>query len=224
MAGLQGLDRGLRALELIAQSGTGLTIGQLAADLGVDRAVAYRIVGTLEEHSLTTTTPDKRVRLGGGVLALADHYQPQLLRVVEPLLQRLADDVGASAFLTVAQGVDECVAVAAAEPREHLGAMRVGYRIGARHSVLRGSDGIAILALRAPQRDEPDAVVEARRRGYSVTSGQLQPGATGISGGLHLSAGAEASVGIVTMDDIDVDAVGRLIIGIAGEISAIGQL
>ena len=59
----QTLDRGLRVLELLADSPAGRTVADLAAELDVGRAVVYRLVATLEEHRLASRDADGRVRL-----------------------------------------------------------------------------------------------------------------------------------------------------------------
>ncbi len=47
----QTLDRGLRVLEVVAESADGLTVTELAAALGIGRTVVYRLVVTLEQHA-----------------------------------------------------------------------------------------------------------------------------------------------------------------------------
>ncbi|NUS23976.1 MAG: helix-turn-helix domain-containing protein [Streptomyces sp.] len=206
MATLQGLDRGLRALDLISLSADGLTVADLAARLEVDRAIAYRIVQTLEEHALVSRQ-GKRVRLGAGAATLAGRFRQQLVLLAQPVLQELADATGASAFLTLAHGARECVPVAGAEPAVQHGPMRVGYRIGVRHPLERGANGVAILALQPPSPDDSEDIARARERGYSVTSGQLQQGATGIAAGFEVPGAAGASVGVVAMHEFDVESV-----------------
>ncbi|WP_405741933.1 helix-turn-helix domain-containing protein [Streptomyces sp. NBC_00028] len=206
MATLQGLDRGLRALDLISLSADGLTVADLAARLEIDRAIAYRIVQTLEEHALVSRQ-GKRVRLGAGAATLAGRFRQQLVLVAQPVLQELADAIGASAFLTLAHGARECVPVAGAEPAVQHGPVQVGYRIGVRHPLERGANGVAILALQPPLPDDSADIARARERGYSVTSGQLQQGATGIAAGFEVPGAVGASVGVVAMHEFDVESV-----------------
>ncbi len=205
MATLQTLDRGLVALELIARRTGELSVADLASQLGVHRAIAYRIVATLESHGLVSRGADGYLWLGAAVAQLASRFEPQLRAVARPLLQQLAERTRATAFISVAQG-DECVVVLVVEPEA--GLLRVGYRVGSRHPLTRGAAGIAILAGREPSADEPEAVTEARRAGYSLTRGQLQEGAVGVASPLGKSgspASLEASVGVVAMNDLDTD-------------------
>ncbi|GLW48769.1 transcriptional regulator [Streptomyces sp. NBRC 14336] len=210
MATLQGLDRGLRALDLISRAADGLTVADLAAQLRIDRAVAYRIAQTLEEHALVSRQ-GKRLRLGAGAAALAGRFQQQLVPAAQPVLQELADATGTYAFLTVAHGTRECVPVAGARPAVQQGPVEVGYRIGVRHPLEKGANGVAILALQPPHPDDSEEVTRARERGYSVTSGQLQQGATGIAAGFEVPGAAGASVGVVAMHEFDVESVAGLV-------------
>lgn len=211
MATLQGLDRGLAALVFISQNPAGVTVADVAAHLGVDRAIAYRIVATLDDRALVTQGVGKRLRLGAGVIAMAGRFSSQLIQAAEPSLQGLADAVGAPAFLTVAHGEDECVPVLEADPTLGQGPVRVGYRIGLRYPLDKGASGIAIRALAEPDPGDSPAVREARELGYSHTAGELQRGAVGIAVGFEVPGSLRASVGIVTMDELDPAEVGPLV-------------
>jgi DNA-binding IclR family transcriptional regulator len=205
MARLQSLDRGLRALQVISSEPRGVRIAALAAQLDVDRAVAYRLVETLEAHALVARGPGGRVRLGAGAVVLAGKFQPQLIHAAEPILQELADVTATPAFLTMEQGDDDCIPMLVAEPVAQGAPLQVGYRIGMRHGLDRGANGIAILALRPPHPNEPEEVTLTRKRGYSITSGQLQPGATGVAAGFFAPGPVGASVGVVAINEVDAE-------------------
>ena len=80
--GSQTLDRGLRALELVAASATGLTVQDVADRLGVHRTIAHRLLATLSDHRLVARTPDGRFHAGGGLTALAQGVQSALRETV----------------------------------------------------------------------------------------------------------------------------------------------
>ena len=206
MSTLQTLSRGLQVLEIIARSGSGMAIADIAGALGVHRAIAYRLVATLEEHLLVVRDRDGRVCLGGGLVALSEKYQPQLRATALPVLRALAEDSGATAFLCVAQG-DECVAIKVAEPE--LPMLKVSYRVGTRHPVSRGAAGLAIAMQRPPRRDDSEDLRTARRDGYATTSGQLQEGAIGVAAPLthadRSRSGDEACIGVVAMHSLDTE-------------------
>lgn len=139
----QTLDRGLRVLKLLADTDHGLTVTELAAKLGVNRTVVYRLLATLEQHSLVRRDLGGRARVGLGVLGLAHQVHPLLREAALPALRALAEDIGATAHLTLVDGT-EALAVAVVEPTWT--DYHVAYRTGFRHSLERGAAGRAILA------------------------------------------------------------------------------
>jgi DNA-binding IclR family transcriptional regulator len=204
MSTLQTLSRGIQVLELISRSTSGLQIAEIAKALGVHRAIAYRLVATLEEHLLVTRDADGRILVGGGIVALSDRYQPQLRAEALPVLRALAEDSGGTAFLCIAQG-DECVAIEVAEPEKPL--LKVSYRVGSRHPVTRGAAGLAIAMQRPALGTDPKHLQDARRDGFALTHGQLQAGAIGVAAPLkhasRPSPGTEACIGVVAMHALD---------------------
>lgn len=204
----QTLDRGIRVLQLLAEAHGGLTVTELAAQLRVNRTVVYRLLATLEQHSLVRRDSDGRVRLGLGVLGLARRVQPLLRDAALPVLRRLAEDVGATAHLTIAEG-GEALAVAVVEPSWT--DYHVAYRVGSRHPLSRGAAGQAIMLLRSPH--------PGRGPGYVVTEGELQPGAHGVAAPVLGVAAMEASVGVVALGQLDVAAIGPRVIKAAGELT-----
>ena len=218
---LQTLDRGLQVLALIANRAGGWSIAELAAELGVHRAIAYRLVATLEQHGLIARLRDGRIVTGAGVLRLSANFESQLRTLARPFLQELAEASGATAFLTVAQGED-CTAIQVCEPQAV--DFRMSYRVGSRHPVTAGAAGIAILAARPAAASDGDAVKEARRLGYSLTRGELQKGAVGIASALMGAESEplpfEACVGVVAMEDLDSARCARLVTACARELAA----
>jgi DNA-binding IclR family transcriptional regulator len=199
----QTLDRGLRLLAVLAESDSGRTVTELAADLGVARPVVYRLLATLEEHHLAHRAADGRARLGLGVLALAGRVQPLLRDAAAPVLRRLADDVGATAHLTVVDG-SEALAVAVVEPMWTQ--LHVAYRVGSRHPLDRGAAGRAVLAARAGQH----APVSS--------DGELQPDAHGVAAAWRVGA-IEGSIGVVSLGPMG-PGVGQRVLAAAEQIVA----
>ncbi|MEU3118627.1 helix-turn-helix domain-containing protein [Streptomyces albidoflavus] len=222
MATLQSLDRGLRALSLVSLAPEGLTVAEIATRLGTDRATAYRIVDTLEQHALVARGVGKRIRLGAGAVVFAGRFQPQLVRAAGPVLQELADAAGVAAFLSLAQGDDACVPVLSAEPARQT-IFQVSYRIGAGHPLDKGANGIAILALQPAAEGDSAAVRQAREAGYSVTAGELQQGAVGVAAGFEVPHLLGASVGTVAMGEVDVDRLGELVREAAARLARLGS-
>ncbi len=182
----QTLDRGLRVLRVLAEAPEGLTVTELSASMDVNRTVVYRLVSTLEAHALVRRDPRGRLFVGLGVLGLASAVQPLLRELAVPVLRSLAEAVGCTAHLTVADG-DEALALAVVEPTWT--DFHVGYRVGSRHPLAAGAAGKAIGLLGV-----------SGAAAYAVTSGELQSGAHGLAAPVHGLAGLRASVGIVTLD------------------------
>jgi len=202
----QTLDRGLRVLDVLATVPGGLTVTELSGQLGVNRTVVYRLVSTLEQHTLIRKDTRGRLHVGLGVLHLASAVQPALRDIAVPVLRNLAESVGCTAHLTVADG-EEALAVAVVEPSWT--DFHVAYRVGARHPLSKGAAGKAILSGREPGGPP-----------YMQTSGELQTGAQGVAAPVRGVDGLEASIGIVTLDEVDPQTVGPRVVEAAMEVSS----
>jgi DNA-binding IclR family transcriptional regulator len=205
----QTLDRGLRVLEELAEASGGLTVAELAERVGAPRTAGYRLVATLEAHGFVRRGPDGRVRLGLGVLRLARRVQPLLRESALPALRRLAEDLGATAHLTVAEG-SEALAVAVVEPSWT--DYHMAYRVGSRHPLAQGAAGRAILLARSPAADGGPA--------FAASESELQPGAHGLAAPILDVVGLEASVGVVSFTTFDAAEAAPRVIRAAAEIAA----
>lgn len=183
----QTLDRGLQVLLELGGPGAvaGLTVSELAVRLGVARPVVYRLVATLDARGFVSRGDGGRYRLGLGVARLQYAVRPVLVEVARPVLQDLADQAGATAHLTLAEG-DQALALLVIEPTWT--DFHVAYRVGTRHPLARGAAGRAIL--------EGRQGVASRA---TTTTGELQLGAHGVAAAIPGVPGLEASVGVVTM-------------------------
>ncbi len=198
------LDRGLALLQAVADSESEApTISDLATAIGASRAAVYRLLVPLQERGLVRRDGSK-VRLGLGLLQLAARVTPQLRLAALPSLRELAEAVGATAHLTVADG-DEAQAIAVVEPSWTT--YHVAYRVGTRHPLGRGAAGKAI-GLR-----EQDP-------GWLATTGELQAGASGIAAPVRGVPGLRASVGVVSFQALDGAVVGPLVLAAA---AAVGE-
>lgn len=208
MSTLQTLDRGLEAIEIISQRAAGISPSALADELGVHRAGAYRILTTLEHRHLVAKGHDGLYRLGTGALAVAGRFMSQYRASAQPVVQNLADRSGCTAFVAIADG-DESIAIAVAEPAAR-GSIGISYRVGARHPLEQGADGLAILAQRPERANDSEAVRRSRAQGYAISDGEVQPGAVGVAVGTgdDGSTDVEASIGVIRLGmpgDLDID-------------------
>ncbi len=208
----QTLDRGLRVLKLLADTDHGLTVTELAAKLGVNRTVVYRLLATLEQHALIRRDLGGRATVGLGVLRLAHQVHPLLREAALPSLRSLAEDVGATAHLTLVDGTD-ALAVAVVEPSWT--DYHVAYRTGARHPLDRGAAGRAILQAR----QRTAAARHNGECGYVLTNGDLEEAGAGAAAPLVGVTGVEGSVGVVMLADCVTERVGTRVARAALEVS-----
>lgn len=184
----QTLARGLRVLRVLADNPDGLTVTELAGELATHRAGIYRLLTPLVAERLVARV-EGRYALGLGLVELASAVQPELQEVAVRELRTLADETRATTALTVRDGA-EAVVVAVVQPRST--PMHISYRPGLRHAIDRAAPGVAMLAAGPPLLGERPEVEETRRRGWSITSGELLPGATGVAAAVDPDAAISA--------------------------------
>jgi DNA-binding IclR family transcriptional regulator len=199
-AGSKTVDNGIRILKTLAGHPRGLTTTELASTVGLHRTGIYRLLTTLTSHGLVSQASDGRYQLGLTMIELAGAVRPDLQSISQAPLRELADQTGATAFLSLLDG-DDVVSTVVVEPL-HADA-HVAYRVGTRHPATIGSSGLAILSARPPKAEERDEIRLARSQGYSVSQGELQRGAWGLAAPVRTRAAhAEASVGVVALQPL----------------------
>ena len=161
----QTLDRGLHVLRVLAASPE--RADRHRAGRAGSRSTAPWSTGWSARSSSTRWSAATRGRLhvGLGVLHLASAVQPVLRDLAVPVLRALAEAVGCTAHLTVADG-EEALALAVVEPSWT--DFHVGYRVGSRHPLARVR----------PARRSCSAATGAGVRRHP---GELQPGARGLA-------------------------------------------
>jgi DNA-binding IclR family transcriptional regulator len=134
------------------------------------------------------------------------------------VLQSLADELSATTALTVRDGEDAAVVLDVRSPRN--ADLHITYRPGLRHPVAIAASGMAILAGNPARAGERPEVTEARRRGWTESTGELLPGATGVAAPV-IAAGeiAEAAVSAVWIGDRDAARMARPVIAAAAAIA-----
>ncbi|WP_082594325.1 IclR family transcriptional regulator [Phycicoccus sp. Soil802] len=185
---VQSVGRAFALLERIARQPEGARLSELADGAGLHRSTAHNLLATLE--ALGYIAQDRKggsYRLTGKVnqLQRLDAAAEQALRArIRPVLQRVSEASGESAFLALVTGHDYlCVdAVQSVKP------LHLAVRPGERKSLLGEALGHALLAadhdLAASVRGEdPQAfeghareVAEAERNGFALDLDSQQAG------------------------------------------------
>ena len=198
----QTLSRGLRSLEILADAPRALSIAELSTELGVHRSIAYRIVRTLEDHSLIVRDDAGKISSGPGLAALARGVSRDLQAAALPELTNLANELGMTAFVAVWDRHD-CVTLVTVEPRHSSAA--VAQRPGTRHAFSAGAPGIAIqsavseeewerLAPGQPYRNE---AAVARSQGFATSHDEVIAGLSSVAAPIRVSGRLPAAVAVV---------------------------
>ncbi|HEY7053586.1 MAG TPA: helix-turn-helix domain-containing protein [Mycobacterium sp.] len=176
--GSQTLARGLTVLEEVAATPGGVTVGEVAQRIGVHRTIAYRLLSTLAQFRLVAKGEDGRYRPAAALAVLGASFDNNLRQLSVPTLRTLADELGTTVSLLVAEG-DQQVAVAVIVPT------RVSYQLsfheGSRYPLSRGAAGVALLASMPAHPDERDLVPQARKQGWVITHGEIEPNTYGLA-------------------------------------------
>ena len=207
----QTLDRGLKALSLIATSHTPMTIDEVATQLKLGRSVTYRMIRTLEDHRLVTRGPSGRLTGGTQLVALAGSVENEMQTIAAPILTELANSIAMTSFLVVSDG-QEAVTIQVVEPPAT--AAHAAYRPGTLHPLDRGAPGIALLAGLGLQPGERREVAEARDSGWAYSEGEVIEGMASIAAPVSTSAGVtKAAIAVVHLAlSLDSDAVAPLVV------------
>lgn len=191
----------MSAMLLMEQRGS-CTASEAAAELGISRTAAMRILTTLHAKKYAVRDLTQRFSLGPAVLGLAKRTTPELAAAGAPHIHDLTYRLGETVVLAVAEH-DEAVIVA-----QSLGmasTLRVEYEIGYRQPLSKGASGLAILAhlpdddLRVRDAElSPSILAEIRNTGIARSEGEIRSGMVGIAAPVHLPPdGIAGSLAIV---------------------------
>lgn len=184
--GSQTLGRGLEALTLIGESAAPLSVAELAAQLGIHRSMAYRLVKTFEQHGFVERTAAGELELGARLGALARNVAKSLQAAAAPHLATVSDELLMTALLVVYDG-EAAVTLSTAEPR--LADATVAQRPGTRHPIDNGAPGRVIRSMLNP------AAHPAKDFEYSHD--EVIPGLTSIAVPLVLPQGKPAAIAVI---------------------------
>jgi DNA-binding IclR family transcriptional regulator len=101
--GVQSVDRAITVLEILARRGA-VGVSDVAAEIGVHKSTAFRLLSALEERDLVEQAVDRgKYELGFGILRLASAIPGRLdlVRQARPVLDELAMQFGETVNLAV---------------------------------------------------------------------------------------------------------------------------
>ncbi|MEZ0052440.1 DNA-binding IclR family transcriptional regulator [Mycobacterium sp. MAA66] len=176
--GSQTLGRGLSALHAVTSSPSGATAQQVADHVGVHRTIAYRLLSTLVQFRYITKGEDGRYRPAAALATLGASFDNNLRQLCVPTLRTLADDLGSTVSLLVAEGEHQ-VAIAVIVPT--LVFYQLAFHEGSREPLDRGAAGIALLSSMAPRPGERELVPQTRTQGWVITHGEIEPDTYGLA-------------------------------------------
>jgi len=210
------LSRGIAILRLLGRSEDPLGVHAIARELGLVPSTCLHIVRVLTEERLLAFDPvSKKYQVAAGLVVLARSALRghTFAAVVQPELDQLAAQYGATAIGVEANGLDHMVVVALARADSPL---RVHVDIGSRFPALISATGRCIAAfgnhrwtdIRARfarlHWDEPPAfanwrseVAAAKQAGYAVDDGQYIRGVSIVAAPVRMADGATNALVIV---------------------------
>ena len=144
-ATLQTVERALAFLELIAMSGSELSVREVAGRLGINLATCYHLYNTLAAHGYVERNPDQTLRVGQQAAVLYDGYRRAFSgqRRMQEFVAELAAATTETAWLSTLAG-DAVVLTAYAESPQPVRA--TGLYVGLAGLEHVRSSGKAVLA------------------------------------------------------------------------------
>ncbi|KAA9393501.1 IclR family transcriptional regulator [Kocuria coralli] len=214
--GVQSVDRTVEVLEALAAKG-GTSVNSIAAQLGVHKSTASRILSSLAEHGLVEKDAlTGSYRLGFGLVRLASAVTSRM--DLSQIAQKLCDDVSAELGLTANVAVlDEIYAVNVSQamgpgllaPRHYVGLRTPGHATSSGKMLLAHHPRAAEAAMHStlePHTDrtitDPQALAaeleRVRERGWAGSDEEWEQHITAVAVPLRLPDGAVEAALTVT--------------------------
>ncbi|MBD9528298.1 MULTISPECIES: HTH-type transcriptional regulator BhcR [Paracoccus] len=243
--GVRALERALDVLDVIA-SGNGLTLSEIAQQLGQAPSTVHRVLVTLAARGMAETDGQNQAwQIGPTAFRLGSAFMRRagLVERARPVLRRLMEETGETANLGILNG-DAVLFISQAETHETI---RAFFPPGTRSPLHASGIGKALLAYARPQhlrqlipglrldRFTPTTLCApetltadlalTRTRGYALDNEERAPGMRCIAAPIF-DFGGEAAAGISVsgplhrMSDARLDGIARAVISAARELSA----
>lgn len=215
MRAIDGVDRVVTVLELLAEHRDGLRVADVARSLEVHRATASRLLGSLAARRIVERDALGRYRLGAGMIRFAAVALTGLDVVTRAReqLEELSARTGETVSLAVLDGTS--VVYLDQSAGDH--AVVAGNWVGRRSPAYASSSGKVLLAfgeetarrraLRGPferltrhtidtARDLEAALDQVRRRGYATTISELEDGLSTVAAPVRVRGEVVAAVSV----------------------------
>lgn len=149
------VERTLNILFLIAKAPASLSLGEVSASTGLDKATVLRLLASLEQFRLVQRDENtKNYTIGSGAWQLCSYYQGDLKAIAEGHLRKLRDITGESVTLVVARGLERVVLMAMEASHE----LRVVPSLNNVVPVYSGASGKVLMAYL--EREKLDGIIE----------------------------------------------------------------
>jgi DNA-binding IclR family transcriptional regulator len=150
-AGIQVIARAAKVLRALESRPEGLSLAEIAQEIGLARSTVQRIVAALAaEEFVTEAKPGRGFRIGAGLARIAASLGSNVAEILRPHLQALCEEVGETVDLSVLSG-GSAIFIAQVPGRQRLVAVSA---VGARFPLHCTANGKAILSCFS----RPDAV------------------------------------------------------------------
>lgn len=155
---IESVDRALRLLDLLADYGSGATLGELAAATGLPKSSLHRTLGALQERGFVAQRDDGRYLVGSELLRIAFDFHDRLdLRtVLRPTLERLRSTFNETVHVGVLDGPD----VVYVDKLEAERQLAMTSKVGGRNPAHATAVGKAVLAWTYPSLQAIETWVE----------------------------------------------------------------
>jgi DNA-binding IclR family transcriptional regulator len=203
------VQRATRLLRRIAEGDRVTNMSRTARDLDISRTTLLRLLHTLEAERFIEPAGDAGWRIGPGLIGIAAHAfaSGDLAEAAQPVLQRLAEQVGMSAHLGVLDGREVVYLVRRTPNASFVSNIRVGSRLPA-HAANMGRIILAHLpeaavralyagapmpAATAHTATTPDGLLaklaQDRETGLAWSDGHFEPGIASVAAAVRDATG-----------------------------------
>lgn len=211
--GVQVISRAADVLRALEGNDHGLSLGQLAKQLGLPRSTIQRIVAALDtENFVIAASPTARVRLGPALVRIARSVRFRIAEIARPYLEALSETTGETVDLAMLDGAKAVFVDQIQGPHRLSAISAVGVSFPL-HCTANGKAMLAALDSEALKRLKPQVHLTAftgrSPRSWSQLEAELAAvRATGIAFDRE-----EHALGI--------SAVGTAVHGVEGEVAAV---